>query len=80
LKALREEIHSHVDPVTNELDPSNIGEAIQKATWLDSFIREVMRTKGDTLNVCRLTAADTNLGGYTIPKGQVKNAFNSSFN
>ncbi|KAJ6489592.1 cytochrome P450 [Mycena vitilis] len=71
LKNLREEIHKNVDPVTNDLDASNIGEAIQQAVWLDSFIREVMRTKGDTLATCRLTTADTHLGGYTIPKGHL---------
>lgn len=72
LKALREEVLHNVDSVTDDLDPSNIGEAIQKAPWLDSFIREVMRTKGDTLATCRMTAADIELGGYTIPKGRVK--------
>ncbi|KAJ7811771.1 cytochrome P450 [Mycena olivaceomarginata] len=71
LKALRDELHNNVDPVTNDLDPSNIGEAIQKATLLDSFIREVMRTKGDTLATCRLTTADVHLAGYTIPKGHL---------
>ncbi|KAJ7083407.1 cytochrome P450 [Mycena belliarum] len=71
LQKLREEVHSNVDPVTNSLDPSNIGEAVQKAIWLDSFIREVMRTKGDTLSTCRLTTSDIPLGGYTIPKGHL---------
>ncbi|KAF7347269.1 hypothetical protein MVEN_01482000 [Mycena venus] len=66
LKALREELHHNVDPVTNDLDPSNIGEAIQKAAFLDSFIREVMRTKGDTLTTCRMTAADIELGGHLV--------------
>jgi cytochrome P450 len=71
LKALREEVLHNIDPVTNDLDPSNIREAIQKAAWLDSFIREVMRTKGDTLATCRMTTADIELGGYTIPKGHL---------
>ncbi|KAJ7511834.1 cytochrome P450 [Mycena galericulata] len=71
LKHLREEINSSVDPVTNDLDPSNIGDAIQNAIWLDSFIREVMRTKGDTLSTCRFTTSDIPLGGYTIPKGHL---------
>ncbi|KAJ6601157.1 cytochrome P450 [Mycena vulgaris] len=71
LNRLREEVQINVDPVTNNLDPSNIGEAIQKALWLDSFIREVMRTKGDTLSTCRLTTSDVPLGGYTIPKGHL---------
>ncbi|KAK7063659.1 cytochrome P450 [Favolaschia claudopus] len=71
LKALREEAYNHLDPVTNDLDPTNIGEAIQKATYLDSFIREVMRTKGDTLTTCRLTTSNIHLAGYTIPKGHL---------
>ncbi|KAJ6520500.1 cytochrome P450 [Mycena sanguinolenta] len=71
LKALREEVHNNIDPVTNELDSTNIEKAIRNATWLDSFIREVMRTKGDTLAVCRMTSVDTHIGGYTIPKGHL---------
>ncbi|KAJ7762300.1 cytochrome P450 [Mycena maculata] len=71
LKALREEIHNNIDPVTNDLDSSNIGEVIQRAVWLDSFIREVLRTKGDTLSTCRFTTSDIPLGGYTIPKGHL---------
>ncbi|KAJ7488833.1 putative cytochrome P450, partial [Mycena latifolia] len=71
LKQLREEVFSHVDPATNSLEPSNTGEAVQKAIWLDSFIRKVLRTKGDTLSTCGLTTADVLLGGYTIPQGQV---------
>jgi cytochrome P450 len=69
LKPIRDELHSSVDPITKDLDPSNIGTALQQAVWLDSFIREVMRTKGDTLSTCRLTTADIPLAGYTIPKG-----------
>ncbi|KAL5513579.1 hypothetical protein ACEPAH_3978 [Sanghuangporus vaninii] len=46
-------------------------EDLQNATRLDSFVREVMRTKGDTLSTCRLTTRDTNIGGYTIPKGSL---------
>ncbi|KAJ7238517.1 cytochrome P450 [Mycena haematopus] len=71
LKALRDEVYNNVDPVTNNLDSSNIVDAIQKATWLDSFIREVMRTKGDTLATCRMTTSDTHIGGYIIPKGHL---------
>ncbi|KAJ7053982.1 cytochrome P450 [Mycena amicta] len=71
LARIREEALNHVDPLTHELDPSNIGEAVQKAVWLDSFIREVLRTKGDTLSTCRRTTADTDIGGRTIPKGHL---------
>ncbi|KAF5341358.1 hypothetical protein D9758_016811 [Tetrapyrgos nigripes] len=43
--------------------------ALKDARHLDSFIREVMRTKGDTLLTARLTTADVPLAGYIIPKG-----------
>ncbi|KAF5350746.1 hypothetical protein D9758_010373 [Tetrapyrgos nigripes] len=43
--------------------------ALKNAQHLDSFIREVMRTKGDTLLTSRLTTADVPLAGYIIPKG-----------
>ncbi|KAJ7157267.1 cytochrome P450 [Mycena filopes] len=71
LKALRDEVQNHLDPVTHDFDPSNVGDALQKAVWLDSFIREVMRTKGDTLAICRMTTGDIHLGDYTIPKGHL---------
>ncbi|KAJ7194657.1 cytochrome P450 [Mycena pura] len=71
LQRIREEVHNNVDPVTNDLDPSTVGDAVQNAVWLDSFIREVMRTKGDTLSTCRRTTADVEFGGCTIPKGNV---------
>ncbi|KAG7444134.1 cytochrome P450 [Guyanagaster necrorhizus] len=45
--------------------------SLKNAERLDSFIREVMRTKGDTLSTIRLTLRDVTLGGYTIPKGQL---------
>ncbi|KAJ7608774.1 cytochrome P450 [Roridomyces roridus] len=69
LQVLREEIPA--DPLTHQLDASNIGDAIQRAVWLDSFIREVMRTKGDTLSTCRLTTTDAKVAGYVIPKGHL---------
>ncbi|KAK7457794.1 hypothetical protein VKT23_010134 [Stygiomarasmius scandens] len=43
--------------------------ALKNAEQLDSFIREVMRTKGDTLLTTRLTTRDVPLAGYIIPKG-----------
>ncbi len=46
--------------------------SLKNAERLDSFIREVMRTKGDTLSTIRLTMRDVTLGGYTIPKGTFK--------
>ena len=69
-KILHEEISSIVQEEENAdgsfvLDSSGIAKAVKT----DSFIREVMRMKGDTINVARLTMKDVELGGYRIPKG-----------
>ena len=45
-------------------------EALQNAAHLDSFIREVLRTRGSTLNIARTTTCDVLLADYTIPKGK----------
>lgn len=39
----------------------------RNSAWL--FIREVMRTEGDTLSTVRKTVIDTRVGQYVIPKG-----------
>ncbi|KAG6333297.1 hypothetical protein ID866_5793 [Astraeus odoratus] len=44
-------------------------EALRRATFLDAFTREVLRLKGDTLSLFRVTTGDVSLGGYTIPEG-----------
>ncbi|KAF3312651.1 hypothetical protein TWF173_007069 [Orbilia oligospora] len=44
---------------------------IKKALHTDSFIREVLRMKGDTVNVVRASVRDVDLGGYLIPKGSL---------
>lgn len=66
---LREEMQSNAptDPATGH--PIMTYAALRGAVHLDSFIREVFRTKGDTLSACRMTTRDVELGGYTIPKG-----------
>ncbi|EGN93828.1 hypothetical protein SERLA73DRAFT_163251 [Serpula lacrymans var. lacrymans S7.3] len=71
LVKIREELHSMTDPITNNLDAANANEALKKSIWLDCFIREVMRTKGDTLSSCRMTTQDVTLAGYTVPKGNL---------
>jgi cytochrome P450 len=50
---------------TSVLDYSDL----QKAVLTDSFFREVLRMKGDSVNVVRSSVRDVELGGYTIPKG-----------
>ena len=47
-------------------------DTLQGAVKLDSFIREVMRTKGDTFNTVRMTVRDVPLGEYVIPKGALR--------
>ncbi|KAF3220425.1 hypothetical protein TWF106_006751 [Orbilia oligospora] len=44
---------------------------VKKALRTDSFIREVLRMKGDTVNVVRASVRDVDLGGYLIPKGSL---------
>ncbi|OBZ68632.1 Lanosterol 14-alpha demethylase [Grifola frondosa] len=43
--------------------------SLREARLLDSFIREVMRLKGDTISTMRYTTCDVALGDYIIPKG-----------
>lgn len=43
--------------------------ALKGAVRTDSFIREVLRMKGDGVNAVRMTARDVELGGYMLPKG-----------
>ena len=45
-------------------------ESLRDAVHLDSFIREVMRLKGDTLSTARETIQDVVMGQYVIPKGE----------
>ena len=43
---------------------------LKDAVRTDSFIREVMRSKGDTFSTVRMATKDVQLGPYIIPKGQ----------
>lgn len=69
IPAIREELLI----ISDSIDSSGVHrlsyEALRRATVLDSFIREVLRLKGDTIGVMRGTTNDVKLGGYTIPKG-----------
>lgn len=42
---------------------------LKNAAVVDSFIREVLRMKNDSVNLVRSTVKDTEVGGYIIPKG-----------
>lgn len=70
MDALRDELYTcaTADAISGDLRISY--NALQEASLLDSFIREVLRTKGDTLSVCRKTTADVLLAGKVVPKGE----------
>ncbi|KAL4876515.1 hypothetical protein BJY04DRAFT_199816 [Aspergillus karnatakaensis] len=60
---------SHFESTDNDSKMS-----IDKLLWkktprLDSFIREVLRMKGEVLGSMRMTRTEIALGKYTIPKG-----------
>lgn len=42
---------------------------LRSAAVVDSFIREVLRMKNDSVNLVRSSIKDTEMGGYIIPKG-----------
>lgn len=44
---------------------------LRELSLLDSFIREVMRTKGDTFAPTRYTIADVRIGQFIVPKGSL---------
>ncbi|KAI6042165.1 cytochrome P450 [Pisolithus marmoratus] len=46
-------------------------DSLCRSTVLDSFVREVLRTKVDSLGIVRETTRDAPLGGYIIPKGNL---------
>ncbi|KAJ6143604.1 cytochrome P450 [Penicillium samsonianum] len=46
-------------------------EKMQEATVADSFIREILRMKGDSVDLVRAAIRDVELGGYLIPKGSI---------
>ncbi|KAG6909192.1 hypothetical protein DXG01_001706 [Tephrocybe rancida] len=71
LPGLREELSRilEADPDTGK--PTLTYNSLRNAELLDSFVREVLRMKGDTIAVFRLTTKDVPLGGYVIPKGSL---------
>lgn len=63
LSAIREEWES-VNPAGERLDVKKLSQL----TLLDSFIREVFRTKGDTWGPLRQTTRPVQVGPYVLPK------------
>ncbi|KAI0774921.1 cytochrome P450 [Trametes elegans] len=52
--------------------------SLREARRLDSFIREVMRLKGDTISSMRWTTCDVALGDVIIPRGNFVTAMSST--
>lgn len=48
---------------------------LKQAVHTDSFIREVMRTKGDTFSTVRMSVNNIQLGGTIVPKGKLQYHF-----
>lgn len=66
--SIREEITSMIG------DSGKAGAALnywdlKNAAVVDSFIREVLRMKNDSVNLVRSTIRDVEMGGYIVPKG-----------
>ncbi|PIL31185.1 cytochrome P450 [Ganoderma sinense ZZ0214-1] len=52
--------------------------SLREARLMDSFIREVMRLKGDTISAMRFTTCDVPLGNVIIPKGSFVTAMSTT--
>jgi Cytochrome P450 len=68
--SLREEISTILGArEINFAGPMVEMQTINDAVKTDSFIREVLRMKGDIVNLLRAPVRDIEFGGYIIPKG-----------
>ncbi|EED82853.1 predicted protein [Postia placenta Mad-698-R] len=75
LDSIRQEMKEYVNPETGNISLSCIYRVLKGANHLNAFIREVMRTKGDTLMPYRSTTHNMLLANYAIPHGQLVTAF-----
>lgn len=66
----QKELYTEVKDILTDGPENLTHDDLQGAVRLDSFIREVMRTKGDTFSTVRMTMHDTAFDGYLVPKGQ----------
>lgn len=60
-----DEIQNFLKCGEDKLTHDNLKDAVRT----DSFIREVMRSKGDTFSTVRMAVKDVQLGQFTIPRG-----------
>lgn len=67
----QEEIHAEIKSFLDKGLENLTHDDLQKAVLTDSFLREVMRTKGDTFSTVRMAMNDVALGKYIVPKGKL---------
>ncbi|KAE8420987.1 cytochrome P450 [Aspergillus pseudocaelatus] len=69
---IRREIHDLTSRDTSQIPISELDmRTLRKASRTDSFIREVLRMKGDAVNLVRMARKDVQLGDYIVPKGSL---------
>lgn len=71
----QEEIRAEIGSIMSNGPENLTHDDLQRAILTDSFLREVMRTKGDTFSTVRMAMNDVPLGKYVVPKGK----FNDNF-
>lgn len=65
----QEAIHAEIESIMRNGPDNLTHDDLQRAILTDSFLREVMRTKGDTFSTVRMAMNDVSLGKYVVPKG-----------
>ncbi|KAJ5249009.1 cytochrome P450 [Penicillium chermesinum] len=65
----QEEIYAEIKSIMDKGPENLTHDDLLRAVHTDSFLREVMRTKGDTFSTVRMAMNDVPLGKYVIPKG-----------
>ncbi|KAE8380451.1 cytochrome P450 [Aspergillus bertholletiae] len=69
---IRHELHELMGHDVSKIPISELDmQTLRKASHTDSFIREVLRMKGDAVNLVRMARKDAPLGNYIIPKGSL---------
>lgn len=80
----QENLRNEITNILGDNDGKGTGTAVdywdlKNAAVVDSFIREVLRMKNDSVNLVRSSIKDVEMGGYIIPKGCFPSFGNSTF-
>ncbi|KAH9218224.1 hypothetical protein DL95DRAFT_458481 [Leptodontidium sp. 2 PMI_412] len=70
LAEIQQEMRDNVDMNADGSTHFSI-DSFRKLSKFESFIREVMRTKGDTIAAVRYTTNDVQVGKYIVSKGSI---------